>query len=333
MAMSLAFGNRWQRKSPRDLSLGIGVIVLWTVLAALLAACPRESLAAVLDWLHRYRLIACALAAWFAAVLVTGNRASKRTESLRSWLAALPVPPLIARWESFCMGIAPAILFICHVTLAFGAVLPLAAFDRSIARGALFSTWLAIMGAVIAGALFGTVLPPPKAEDLPPGSRYVPHRRVFGTVLPKPSLSALGIWPVRRMFAAARPKYVARATMAVLLLMPLGTLAYAAMLVVGLAAVGGGVVVLIFAIVDVSRATSRWLQPLPLRSAALARHVLSRPLAAIMGAAPVLAWLFWLLGAPPGQALRRAVYWMAAGALLAACAGGVAIYRTNAARW
>jgi len=333
MAMSQALGNRLRRKSPRDVSLGIGVIVLWTVCAALLAASPRESLIATLDWVYQYRLISCALAAWFAAVLVTGHRASKRTESLRSWLAALPVPPRIARWESFCMGMAPAILVICHVTLAFGAVLPVAAFDPSIARGALLSTWLALMGAVIAGALFGYVLPAPEPEELPPGSRYVPHRRANAPALPKPSLSALGLWPVRRMFAAARPKYVARATMAVLLLMPLGTLAYAAMVVVGIAALGGGVVVLIFAIVAVSRASSRWLQPLPLRSAVLARHVLIRPLAAILGAAPVMAWLFWLLGAPPGQALRRAVYWMASAALLAACAAGVAIHRTNDGRW
>jgi len=272
------------------------------------------------------------LAGWFAAVLVTGKRASKRTEALRSWLAALPVPPRIARWESFCLVMLPAVLVICCVTLAFAAVLPAAAVHPGFAGGALLATWLAVTGGATAGALFGYVLPAPKAEELPPGSRYVPHRRVAGATLPEPSLSALGLWPVRRMFAAARPKYVARATMVVLLLMPMGTFAYAAMLVVGIAAMGGGVVLLIFAVVDVSRASARWLQPLPLRCAALARHVLVRPLAAMLGAAPVMAGLFWALGAPPGQALRRVVYWMAAAAVIAAFAGGVAIYRTKDGR-
>jgi hypothetical protein len=144
MAACLALGNRVQRKSPRDAAIGIGVILLWVVLAALLLECPPESLAAVFDWMHGYWPVPGGLAGWFAAVLVTGKRASKRTEALRSWLAALPVPPRIARWESFCLVMLPAVLVICCVTLAFAAVLPAAAVHPGFAGGALLATWLAV---------------------------------------------------------------------------------------------------------------------------------------------------------------------------------------------
>ena len=60
-----------------------------------------------------------------------------------------------------------------------------------------------------------------------------------------PRLSALGSWPVRQMFAWAQPKIVARAMIPILVMMPLGTTADAAMVVIALFGVVGALLLIV----------------------------------------------------------------------------------------
>jgi hypothetical protein len=106
---------------------------------------------------------------------------------------------------------------------------------------------------------------------------------------------------VRHVFASARPDAVARATIPILVLMPLGTFADAAMLVLAIAAVSAATLMFIGAAFTVYTRSKTWLLPLPVRGAALARYVVLRPLAAAGFAAVTLAWLLWVFHTYAGK--------------------------------
>jgi hypothetical protein len=317
--------NRGRGKAWRDLLLMLGLMIVWAVVVALCFSTRREASASALAWMYGHRLFLAGLAAFAAAVLVARRRALTRAAAARSWLSALPVRPATARWEALAIETAPAIAAICVLTATFGIlgmVAILVAGDSGIEPPA---TWFAINSGIVVGALLSYLAPAPKAIDLPPGSRYVPHRRRVGVPAPIRSLSALGRWPVRQMFASARPKAVARAVMPILLLMPLGSSADTAMLVIGVFAVLGAVFLLVVATISVSHASCRWLQPLPLKVAVLARHLLIRPLAVILGAASTAAWLFWVMGVAPGRAVTRGIVMMILSSVIvvAGCLGAI----------
>jgi hypothetical protein len=282
--------------------------------------------------MHLHRLFLAGLAAFAAAVLIARRRAVTRAAAARSWLSALPVHPVTARWEALAIETAPAAAAVGASTAAFGIAWMVKVFAVGISDIELAATCFAINMGVVVGASLSYLAPVPKAIDLPPGSRYVPHRRRVGAASPTPSLSALGRWPVRQMFASARPRAVARAVMPILLLMPLGSSADAAMLVIAVFAVLGAVVLLVAATISVSKASSRWLQPLPLRVAVLVRNLLIRPLAVIFGATTVAAWLFWVMGVAPGRAVTRGVLLMLLSSVTAVAGSLGAIYRITKGR-
>ena len=207
MSAHLRLLNRGRQKAWRDSLLVFGLIIMWAVIAALLPAS--------LAWMYRHRLLLAGVAAVGAAVLVARRRALRRAEAVRSWLSALPIDPVTARWEALAIETAPAVGAMCVSALAFGIVGAIAVFAPGISEIELLTVWITISAGIIAGASAGYLVPAPKAIDLPPGSRYVPHRRVVGAASPIPRLSALGQWPVRQMFASARPKAVARAVIPV----------------------------------------------------------------------------------------------------------------------
>jgi hypothetical protein len=182
---------------------------------------------------------------------------------------------------------------------------------------------------IVVGALVSYWVPAPKVVELPPGSRYVPHRGAVGANGFIPSLSALGKWPIRQMFASARPKAVARAVMPILLLMPLGSSADSAMIVIAIFAVSGALVLLLSSTISVSRTGCRWLLPLPLRSALLARSLLLRPLALIVLATSADAWLLWVGGARIAQSVTVGAMTLIASSLVAVGGSLVAIYRVH----
>jgi hypothetical protein len=333
MSAQLRLRNRGRRKVWRDSLLVLGLIIVWAVIAALLLFARHDASASWLASMYRHRLLLAGVAAVAAAVLVSRRRALRRAEAVRSWLSALPVDPVTARWEALALETAPAVGAMCVSTVAFGMGGAIAVFAPGISEIELAATWITINSGIIVGALASYMVPAPKAIDLPPGSRYVPHRRVAGAAAPIPRLSALGRWPVRQMFASARPKAVARAVMPILLLMPLGSSADTAMLDIAMFAVLGAVLLLVAATISVSKASCRWLQPLPLRVAVLARTILIRPLAVILGATSVAAWLFWVMGVAAGQSVIRGALLMILSSCVAMGGSLVAIHRITKGRW
>jgi hypothetical protein len=324
MSAHLRLLNRGRQQAWRDSLLVFGLIIVWAVIAALSASS--------LAWMYRHRLLLAGVAAVAAAVLVSRRRALRRAEAVRSWLSALPVDPVTARWEALATETAPAVGAMCVSTLAFGIVGAIAVFAPGISEIELLAVWITINAGIIAGASAGYMVPAPKAIDLPPGSRYVPHHRVVGATSPIPRLSALGQWPVRQMFASARPKAVARGVMPILLLMPLGSSADTAMLVIAMFVVLGAVLLLVVATISVSKASCRWLLPLPLKIAVLAFTVLIRPLAVILGATSVAAWLFWVMGVAAGQSVIRGALLMILSSCVAVGGSLGAIHRIKGRR-
>jgi hypothetical protein len=93
------------------------------------------------------------------------------------------------------------------------------------------------------------------------------------------------------MFAWAQPKAVARATIPILVMMPLGTMADTAMVVIALFAVAGALLLLCSSAIAVSRLAARWLAPLPVHASAVVRAILLPACAFIAGASAVEALL------------------------------------------
>jgi hypothetical protein len=168
-------------------------------------------------------------------------------------------------------------------------------------------TWAATTGGVLLGAGLSYLLPRARQEEIYESSRYVPHRRRVETPIPTGSLSGLGSWPVRQMFASARPKTVARAMIPILLSVPLGSTAADAMLVIGVLTAIGALVLLIAAAISVNAKASRWLKPLPIRSGALALRTLIPTFAFMLCATAIESWLLWVLRSPVARCIAIGV--------------------------
>jgi hypothetical protein len=182
----------------------------------------------------------------------------------------------------------------CLLAAAFGSLCLLRFIDAGIRAPIL--AWVTTTAGVLVGACCAECLPAARPEELYEGSRYVPHRRLAFTPVPSGSLVPLGSWPLRQLFASARPKTVARAIVPLLLAMPLNSTAADAMLVLGLLSAIGALVLLAAAALSVSARASRWLRPLPLGSGALARSTLIPAAAAMALAAAIESWLLWVKG-------------------------------------
>ena len=285
-ASRLVWRNRWLRASAWGRAL-TAVTLLAVVVCAALAVSDIGDV-----WrgrLERHRLLIAVIATGIAAILVARSRAIERSDARRSWLAALPVRASRARWESLLIACAPAGLMLVSGPL-ITLVAPLPA--------------ISILGGIVLGAVVGYLIPEAQAVDLPPGSRYVPHRRLTPSAS-KPSLSALGLWPVRRLFASVRPQAVTRAAIPLLLLVPMGSTADGVMLAFGIIAGVAATALLVAAILAVSTAATRWLLPLPLRPGTIAAQVLLRPVVVLLLLAAVVAWLVWVSGLTSRASVER----------------------------
>jgi len=289
LARLLVWRNRWARVAAPVRVLTAVALPAVTVCAAVAAAEIVASGDSRRGLLERHRLLLAVIAACIAASLVARRRAIERSDARRSWLAALPVGRSRARWESLVIACAPACVMLMVVPL-IALVAPHAA--------------IALLGGILVGAVVGYLIPETQVVDLPPGSRYVPHRRLAPKV-PVPSLSALGLWPVRRLFASLRPQAVTRAAIPLLLVIPMGAKADAAMLMIGILVALAATALLVAAMLAVSKAATRWLLPLPLRPGTIAAQVLMRPLVVIGVLAAVTGWLVWVSGVTPQESARR----------------------------
>jgi hypothetical protein len=270
-----------------------GVVLLsLTVLIALFWV--EAAVAPPLKWLRLHGLLCGGLAAVASAMLIARRRAIKRAEFARSWLAAVPVSASTARWESLLIESLPAIAAIGLLTVAsisYALVLLIAKRAEIFAP---FAVWSTLSGGIALGVLGSFLVPQPKPVDLPPGSRYVPHPKLRRAAIIRRSLSALGSWPIRQAFAWAQPKVVARALIPVLVMMPLGTMADAAMVAIALFGTIGALLLVCSAVISASRSARRWLAPLPVRSGDVIRAFLLPTCAVIVAAGAIEALLLLL---------------------------------------
>jgi len=307
LAAYYAVGNRWRRRTGRDRRFVAALIALWVCAVTLLARVSLPALIAAGQWCSNHGLTLDAAAFGIALVLVSRRRAVVRADAARSWLAALGSARGPAFLEARLLELTPALLLLAALTLACVSLLGVAGFREVGAWQGLASTAGSLAVAVLLGALSSYLIPPGRDEDLPPGSRYVPHRRRRGPPLPRASLAGLGRWPTRRLFATLRPKVVVRAIVPVLFAVPLGTNADAALLLLGVVAASGALMLLLVSLHAVGRCSYRWLQPVPLRLAVLRRALLGRTFLALAALTGVWGDLVWVAGMPLRDAWQRSL--------------------------
>ena len=304
----------------------IAVVLAVALLAMFIVA--RRTLGDSLSWLRLHGVLCAGLAACLSAVAVAQRRTLKRAEFARSWLAAVPVKPVVARWEAFLIETLPASAAVAALFLAAVLAVPVLAFRRA-GIEALGVVWAYVSGGIALGLGISFLIPRPKPIDLPPGSRYVPKARVHRAAAIRPSLSALGLWPIRQMFAWLQPKLVARAIIPILVMMPLGTTADDAMIVIALFGLCGAMSLLWSAAMAVSGAARRWLAPLPVRAAAVFRAFLLPAWGAIAASCAIVTLLLLVVNVSYRLAAE-----IGAGAAVIGCVsiGGVLLWNTRSRR-
>jgi len=263
------------------LGLGVLIALFWA----------EATVAPPLNWLHLHGVLCAGLAAVASAVMIARRRALKRAEFAHSWLAAVPVKASTARWESLLIETLPATVAIGLLTIAgisYALVLLIA---KSAEIVALFAVWAYFSGGIAVGVIGSFLIPQPKPVDLPPGSRYVPHPKLRRAAKISPSLSALGSWPIRQAFAWAQPKIISRAIIPILVIMPLGTTADAAMVAIALFGAICALSLVCSGVISASRSARRWLAPLPARPGEMIRAFLLPASAVIVAASAIEALL------------------------------------------
>jgi hypothetical protein len=267
------------------LSLGLLIVLFWL----------EATVSLPLNWLRLHSLLCAGVTAIASAILIARRRALKRAEFARSWLAAVPVNVSTARWESLLIETLPAIVAVGLLTIACGSyalVLWLSKRDEVFAP---LAVWATLSGGIGLGVLGSFLVPQPKPVDLPPGSRYVPHQKFRRGAKIRPSLSALGSWPIRQAFAWAQPKIVSRAIIPILVMMPLGTTADAAMVAIALFGVICVLLLVCSGVMSAGRLARCWLAPVPVRSREVIRAFLLPACAVIIAASAIEALLLLVL--------------------------------------
>jgi hypothetical protein len=284
----------WRNRRSRIKFTGMlaALLILLVVVAAL--AAEGQPLAIFVPWLRSHGAACAAFTAFFSAIGIAQRRNLLRAEFPRSWLAAVPVRSATARWEAFLMETLPAGVAVATLCLLAALAALVLSFTTSVNLGAIFVVWAYLAAGVACGAALSFLIPRPKPVDLPPGSRYVPKGKIHRAAAIRPSLSALGRWPIRQMFAWAQPKVVSRGLIPVLVMMPLGTKADDAMIAIALFGTLFAMTLLSSAVMSVSRSAQRWLAPLPVRRAAIIRAFLL-PAWGVIAAAGVTAALLLLV--------------------------------------
>jgi hypothetical protein len=263
---------RRNRRARFEVKIAAALLCLGMLIALIWA--ERDSAAAAFGWLRLHGLLCGALAAVANAVLIARRRALKRAEFARSWLAAVPVRVRAARWESLVIETLPTIAAIGVITIIGLAYALASALAHRAEIFAALGAGASLSGGIAFGIICSYLVPQPKPVILPPGSRYVPHQRLRRTAGVRPSLAALGLWPIRQMFAWAQPKIMARASIPILVMMPMGTTADAAMVAIALFGIIGALLLLWSAVISASRAARSWLAPLPARTGVVVRAFL-----------------------------------------------------------
>jgi hypothetical protein len=266
------------------LGLGLLTALIWV----------EATVAPPLKWLRLHGLLCAGLAAVASALLIARRRALKRAAFARSWLASVPVSASTARWETLLIETLPAIAAIGLLTIASVTYTLLLLIAKGAEVFAPLAVWADLSGGIALGVIGSFLVPQPKPVELAPGSRYVPHQKLRRAAKIRPSLGALGAWPIRQAFAWAQPKIVARATVPILIVMPLGTTADTAMVTIALFGIVCVLLLVCSAVISASRLARRWLAPVPVRSGEVIRAFFL-PTCAVIVAASVTESLLLLV--------------------------------------
>jgi hypothetical protein len=318
----------WRNRRAQFTRTGCVIAIALVVFLLAIFIVERRALGDSLSWLRRHGVLCAGLAAFLSAAAVAQRRTLMRAQFARSWLAAVPVKRGAARWEAFLIETLPASAAVA--ALFVGAVLAVPALALQPAGVTALGVVLAYLsGGIVLGVSVSFLMPRPKPLDLPPGSRYVPKPRVNRAAAVRPSLSALGLWPIRQMFAWLQPKLVARAVIPILVMMPMGTTAADAMIVIALFGLLGAMTLLCSAALAVGRAARRWLAPLPLRAAAVFRASLLPACGVIAGSCAIVTLLLLVVNVSYRVAAEIAASAAVAGCL---CIGGVLLWNARPRR-
>jgi hypothetical protein len=274
----------------------VAVATLCTGAAIAFSWGETEALARAVGWVYQHRLAGGCIAAVASAVLVARRRVLKRAEYAKSWLAAVPVRSATARWETLAIETLPATATIAALTVMAAISAAALALLPHAPGLPLWVTWAYLILGLAFGVLMSYFIPAPKAVDLPPGSRYVPHTPTKRAAQIQPSLRSLQFWPVRQVFAWLQPKMVARATIPILVMMPMGTTADTGLVVIAMFGVAGALMLCCSAAIAVSRLARSWLSSLPMRDGAAVRALLNPAIAIILAASIIEALLLLVLG-------------------------------------
>lgn len=293
-AAYLAWSNRpWSIRLRRP-GVALG---LYGMLLAAGASVHPERTAALFAGSHRYLILAAAATATGGALGVARKRAILRSSQRGSWLASVPVRPASAWREARLIEVAPAGAWLIVIAAICGQLRVMAGAGQT--HRVLLPFALALLIGLFAGVLAGYLIPPPRSPEFVPGSRYVPHAKAAVGKAWRASLAGLGAWPVRRAFASARPKLVARVALFLFLAVPLGATADYALAFIGAFVTLIVIVLLTCTATAVSYASRRWLRSLPLRSPRLLAALLLPVLMLIVGGGALESGFFILLGQPP----------------------------------
>jgi hypothetical protein len=323
----LVWGNRRRRRGRKGLLTALALSTAWTVVLLVWVRTDLAAAISSLTWLHRHDLFWGTISAIVAGVLVSRRRALNQIAASRSWVAALPIERSALIWQAIAVEWVPALVLACVFAAVFGSLSLIALADSRIPVPIV--TWAAMTGGVVLGAGLSYLLPSVRPEEIYESSRYVPHRQRAETPIPTGSLSAIGFWPVRQMFASARPKTITRAMIPILLSVPLGSTAADAMAAIGLLMAIGALVLLVVALISVSAKASRWLMPLPVDSGLLARKALIPALALMSFVTAIESWLLWLLGSPLTRCIAIGVLTLVTSMIFAVAGSLCAIYATK----
>jgi hypothetical protein len=297
--LNSAGSRRWCLTIGGVCALALALVLGWSYAGALAFA---------LIWLRKNIVIAGTFVAFSTLMLVARHRTAIRAEFARSWLATLPVRRGVARREAFLLEFLPMFAGVSMLTAVLALVeLCLIGNSQNPGRYAGVVDWLWLAGAIILGGAASYAVPEPKIVVLPPGSRYVPKAQSKRGRPVRPTFSALGQWPVRKMFARAQPKIVARSLVPVLLSIGLGSTADVAMVAVGIFASVAAITLLIPSVIQVSGAAARWLLPLPVASRQLLAAVVRRSLVWVVAFSAAAAFLLPLMNFSNAVAVTAAV--------------------------
>lgn len=317
------WGNRGPAERRWTLTAASALLVGWVAAVLIALHADRAAALSTLQWARRQTLSAAVIGAIVTAMWVSRRRTLNRMSASRAWTAALPAERSTLKWQSLLVEAVPVLALVGVLAVVFGSLSLIAVVDGGVPAPLL--PWLATTGGVVLGALLGYFMPAGRQEDSYEGSRYVPHRHRAQSAIPTASLSGLGSWPVRRMFASARPKTVRLVLVPMLLSMPMGATAADAMLAIGTLGAIGAVILLTAAAISVSAAASRWLKPLPLEASLLARSTLIPVLASMLIATSIESWLCWVLGVSVARCVAVGALTLLVGMVLAVAGSILAI--------